>query len=415
MVDNILKHDAAYIIKEAIRHSLPDAAVKRALTQCSFGRPVYLAAIGKAAWQMAAAAQAELGSGIKRGVVVTKYGHLMGALPGIEIIEAGHPTPDRNTVAGTEKILEMVNGLTAEDEVLFLVSGGGSALFEKPLVPLEELMDITRQLLASGADINEVNTIRKRLSAVKGGRFAQLCAPAKVTAILLSDVIGDRPDSIASGPAAQDCSTSEQALAIVKKYRLTLSGQALQLLNRETPRALQPVKTMITGSVRELCLAAANAAQEKGYSPMILTDCLTCEAREAGAFLASVAQYIQKNTDKPVAVIAGGETVVHLKGSGKGGRNQELALAAAQGIAGLDNIAVFSLGSDGTDGPTDAAGGMVDGTVSAELQQKGISIAAILEDNNAYYALQQCDGLIITGPTGTNVNDVAVALVRPNR
>ena len=403
-----LRSDAQSIISASIRAVQPDAAVQRALQGREFPGRVVLAAAGKAAWQMAKAACDCLQ--IDAGVVVTKYGHVAGELPGCTCYEAGHPVPDENSFKGTQAVLDMVSGLAAEDTVIFLLSGGGSALFEKPLIPGEELQDITNQMLSSGADIVEMNTIRKRLSAVKGGRFAQLCAPARVFAIVLSDILGDPLDMIASGPACADRSTCDQALAIAEKYRLSLTSQAKELLAQETPKELDNVETQITGSVRELCAAAARSAQELGYEPVILTDLLCCQAREAGSFLASIARTHQ-GQGKKLAFLAGGETVVKLTGAGKGGRNQELALSAAQGIAGLDNVLVFSLGSDGTDGPTDAAGGMADGQTASRLQEQGLSIHQVLEDNDAYHALAKADGLIVTGPTGTNVNDVAVVLI----
>ena len=307
--------------------------------------------------------------------------------------------------------MDLVAPLTEEDTVLFLLSGGGSALFEKPLIPGAELQDITNQLLASGADIVEMNTIRKRLSAVKGGRFAQLCAPAKVYAIVLSDILGDPLDMIASGPACPDGSTCQQALAIAEKYNLRLSSRAWELLAQETPKELSNVESVITGSVRQLCTAAAAACEELGYKPVILTDMLTCQAKEAGSFLAAIARS-HASRGESLAFLAGGETVVHLTGKGKGGRNQELALSAAAGIEGLENVLIFSVGSDGTDGPTDAAGGIVDGHTAARLRQQGISIHQVLKDNDAYNALAKAEGLIITGPTGTNVNDIAVVLIR---
>lgn len=403
-----LRSDAQTIISASIRAVQPDAAVWRALHGRDFPGRVVLAAAGKAAWQMAKAARDCLGDRISAGVVVTKYGHVPGPIPGVTCCEAGHPVPDENSFRGAQAVLDLVSGLTEQDTVIFLLSGGGSALFEKPLIPGEELQDVTNQLLSSGADIVEMNTIRKRLSAVKGGRFAQLCAPAKVFAIVLSDILGDPLDMIASGPACADRSTCEQALAIAEKYRLRLTPQAKELLARETPKELDNVETRITGSVRELCAAAASAARELGYEPVILTDQLCCQAREAGSFLASIARSHQ---GKKLAFLAGGETVVKLTGTGKGGRNQELALSAAAGIDGLDGVLVFSLGSDGTDGPTDAAGGMVDGQTAALLRDQGLSIHQVLENNDAYHALERVDGLIFTGPTGTNVNDVAVVLI----
>ena len=404
-----LYQEALQITDSAIQAVKPDAAVKRALSEMPHSGRIFLVAAGKAAWQMADAAVKTLGQ-MEDGVVVTKYGHVKAEIPGVRCYEAGHPVPDANSFAATEKALELVHGLHPEDTVLFLLSGGGSALFEKPLISGEELQEITAQLLASGADIVEMNTIRKRLSGVKGGRFASACAPAKVFSIVLSDILGDPLDMIASGPAVPDTSTCAQALAIAEKYRLKLSEQAQALLKQETPKTLDNVTNRITGSVRELCAAAAAACRERGYEPILLTDRLCCEAREAGSFLGSIVR-THAGRGKKLAYIAGGETVVHLTGNGLGGRNQELALAAAPALVGLEHCCVFSVGSDGTDGPTDAAGGYVDGQTDAALRTAGWDVFAALQNNDAYHAMQAIGGLIITGPTGTNVNDVSVALV----
>ncbi|MDO4475162.1 MAG: glycerate kinase [Lachnospiraceae bacterium] len=407
-----VRQDADRIIKEAIQKVLPDEAVAQALEGKEFGTGrLYIVAAGKAGWQMAKAAGEILGERLTKGVVVTKYDHVKAPLPNMDCYEAGHPVPDENSFKGTQAALNLVSDLQAEDTVLFLLSGGGSALFEKPLVSGEELADITKQLLACGADIVEMNTIRKRLSSVKGGKFAKLCEPARVYSIVLSDILGDPLDMIASGPAYPDSSTCEMAQAIARKYDLKLSEQAWELLAQETPKELFNVETQITGSVRNLCAAAKKACEDLGYETIVLTDQLDCVAREAGAFLASIARS-HANTDKSLAFIAGGETVVHLTGKGKGGRNQELALAAAAGIAGLEDTAVFSVGSDGTDGPTDAAGGYVDGQTQEQLKAQGISIFEVLKENDAYHALEKTNGLVITGATGTNVNDFAAVLIR---
>jgi hydroxypyruvate reductase len=254
-----------------------------------------------------------------------------------------------------------------------------------------------------------MNTIRKRLSGVKGGRFALACAPAHVYSIVLSDIIGDPLDMIASGPAYPDSSTREEAQEIARKYELRLSDEAWECLKHETPKELGNVETVITGSVRELCQAAKTACEELGYETEILTDTLDCEAKNAGRWLAGIARE-HRDTDRKLAFIAGGETVVHITGSGLGGRNQELAMAAADGIKGM-KAAVFSVGSDGTDGPTNAAGGYADGDTVRELARKGMDIAAYLANNDAYHALDAVGNLIITGPTGTNVNDVTIGLV----
>ena len=409
-----MRQDAETIIRSAIHSCLPDEAVKRALAGRSFPGKVILVAIGKAAWRMAAAAWDTLGANeIDRGIVLTKYGHIGGPIGNLELHEAGHPVLDEATVTGTERALELIEGLEPEDTVLFLVSGGGSALFERPLVPLEELADINRQLLACGASIGEINTIRKRLSAVKGGRFAEQCQPAKILAVILSDVVGDRLDVIASGPAVPDASTAAEAEKIAAKYGLKLSKAAKALLKEETPKKLGHVETVVTGSVSELCRAAALEAEKMGYRPMILTDSLGCQAKEAGAFLGACACYQRAHAAEPTALIAGGETVVELTGNGLGGRNQELALAASEVIKGIEGIVIASAGSDGTDGPTDAAGGIADGSTAEILEKQGISISQVLKENDAYHALKCCDGLLITGPTGTNVNDVVTVLIRP--
>ena len=410
-MDASLRKDAEKIIQESIKAVLPDEAVRKTLKdfRALEGRTL-LVSVGKAAWQMAKAA-ADVLCRIDGGIVITKYGHVMGDIPGVQCFEAGHPVPDENSFAATKKALELVSGLSPEDTVIFLLSGGGSALFELPKIPGEELQDITRQLLACGADIVEINTIRKRLSCVKGGRFAIACRPAKVLSIVLSDILGDPLDMIASGPAYPDSSTCEEAQAIVKKYGLKISEEAEALLKEETPKALDNVETHINGSVRELCRAASAAAEKLGYEPVFLTDQLCCDARDAGKMLAEKLKE-RAAEGRSFALIAGGETVVHLIGKGLGGRNQELALAAAPLIDGFRGAAVFSVGSDGTDGPTDAAGGYVDYESFGELNAAGISAAEVLKNNDAYHALKAIGGLIFTGPTGTNVNDVSVALYR---
>ncbi|MDE6406463.1 MAG: glycerate kinase [Lachnospiraceae bacterium] len=407
-----LREDAEQIVRKSIQAVLPDEAVRKALTGKRFGRgKIYMVAAGKAGWQMASTAADILGDRLEAGIVATKYDHVKGKIPRTMCYEAGHPVPDENSFFAAQAALDLAARATAEDTVIFLLSGGGSALFEKPLVPGKELKDITEQLLACGADIVEINTIRKRLSAVKGGRFALACEPARVFGIVLSDILGDPLDMIASGPAYPDASTCDEAVGIAEKYKLRLTDEAWALLKKETPKTLSNVETQIMGSVSDLCRAAASACEELGYEAVILTDRLACEAREAGRFLSAIAKSHQ-NTEKSLAFLAGGETVVHLTGKGMGGRNQELALAAAEGIAGLEDTAVFSVGSDGTDGPTDAAGGYCDADTKEKLAAEGVSVYEALLDNDAYHALEKVNGLLVTGATGTNVNDVSVLLIR---
>ena len=307
-MNSTLREDADAIIRASLNAVLPDEAVRRALEAFRPGKGrVLLVAAGKAAWQMAHTAVEVLGR-VDGGVVVTKYHHGKGEIPGVACYEAGHPVPDENGFAATEQALELVRGLTAEDTVLFLLSGGGSALFEKPLIPGDELQDVTSQLLASGADIVEMNTLRKRLSGVKGGRFAQRCAPAQVFEIVLSDVLGDPLDMIASGPAAPDSSTCAQALAIAEKYRLNLSEQAKALLAQETPKALDNVTTKITGSVRQLCAAAAEACRARGYEP---------RSPDRPALLRSAGSGQLPRLHRPRPRRAGPEACVH-RGRGNG-------------------------------------------------------------------------------------------------
>ena len=416
-----VKEDAQIIIKKTIEAVMPEKAVLSALSQKKFdlNGKLYLAAIGKAAYSMAAAAKKALGDKITGGVVVTKYGHAQGNIEGVKIVEAGHPLPDTNSVIGAQAILDMTANLSDKDEVLFLISGGGSALFEKPIdgITLEDIEKVTEKLIFCGADIVEINTVRKRLSAVKGGRFTIHCSPAKIFSVILSDVIGDRLDFIASGPAYPDSSTTDDVINVIKKYNLNFEPHIIEKINIDTPKIIDNSESVIIGSVGILCREAANAARELGYEPAILCSTLGCEAREGGRFLAAIAKEIHSGGrnnkfPKPCAIIIGGETVVTVKGNGKGGRNQEFALAAADLIDGYEDTVIFSVGSDGTDGPTDAAGGIVDGGTKQVLLNKGIKISDVLNNNDSYNALKQADCHVITGATGTNVNDFAVLLCR---
>ena len=399
----------------AIGQMLPDQAVSQALSAKKITGNVVLVAVGKAAWRMAHAAYNTLGEEISRGIVITKHGHLQGPIGTLELYETGHPTPDTQSIAATARALEITKGLTPEDTVLFLLSGGGSSLFEKPLprITLEDIIGITQQLLENGADIVAINTIRKRLSSVKGGRFAEHCAPAQVRSLILSDVLGDQMDSIASGPTCPDTTTKEQALELIHRYGLRIRPEILEKIRQEQPFKLNNIDNSVSGSVSELCHAAAKAAAQYGYTPLIVTTSLDCEAKEAGKMIASIAREIRTSEcplPSPCAVILGGETIVHLKGKGKGGRNQEIALSAAQGISGLNDTVILAIGSDGTDGPTDAAGGLVDGTTAHRLQGIGINIMKELDANNAYPTLDACSDLVRTGPTGTNVNDLLLLI-----
>lgn len=406
------KDDARVIYDKALKDALPDQAVRQALKDLPEpkGR-LLLLAVGKAAWQMAKEAKALLNDRIDAGMVITKDGHVQGEIPGISCYEAGHPVPDARGVLATEKALTMVQGLQKEDLVIFLLSGGGSALFEKPLLPLERLRALTEALLASGAAIHEINAVRKRFSAVKAGRFGLACAPARVEAIVLSDVLGDPLDTIASGPAYPDSGSAEEALEILERYQLPISREERELLFQETAKALPHVHSQVMGSVKQLCASAEASAKQLGYDCLLLCTSLDCEAKEAGRFLAAIAKEYQGHP-RSLAIICGGETVVRLTGNGKGGRNQELALSAARGLSSCQQTCLFSIGSDGTDGPTDAAGGVVDEHSAKALEAAGYEIADSLAQNNSYPALKAIDALIMTGPTGTNVNDLTVLLIK---
>ncbi|MBR2827107.1 MAG: DUF4147 domain-containing protein [Erysipelotrichaceae bacterium] len=407
-----LRKDSNEIIRYSIDRVLPDEAVRRTLE--GFVMPegrLILVSVGKAAWRMADSAVRCLGL-IDSGIIITKYGHSEGQIPNVMIHEASHPILNQDAIDATEQVIEMVSNLGKKDTVLFLLSGGASALFESPSVSLEVLQDINRQLLCCGASIEEINTIRKRLSKVKGGRFAEICSPAKVFSIILSDILDDRTDMIGSGPTVEDTSTSEQALNIVCNYGLHLSDEVRSLLKKETVSHLDNTKTHICGSVIQLCQAAKEKCEQLGYETRMIDTHLNGEAAETGRMIGSTIRNMIGEIRKPTALIYGGETVVRITGNGKGGRNQELALAAAPFISGLD-ACLFSIGSDGTDGPTDAAGGYVDGSTLDKLKERKTDVEDVLKNNDSYHALQAADSLIITGPTGTNVNDLTVALLLP--
>ena len=407
-----LREDAQSVIRAALAATQPQHVVGRALAGLRlYGGRLRVLAIGKAAWGMAEAASAVLGGRIDQGLVITKYGYSRGSLPRFTVMEAGHPVPDENSVRATEAAIAMVQGLGVEDTVLMLISGGGSSLFEKPLIPLPLFATTTNALLHCGADITEMNIIRKRLSAVKGGRFAKLCAPAGVIGLILSDVLGDSPETIASGPITPDLTTALQAEQTLLRL-LPDAPEALRILmRRETPKTLSNAETHIIGGVGQLVRAASRELQRLGYESSVLTERLTCEAREAGRFLSAIALSHQRET-RSVAYVVGGKPTVQVVGSGLGGRSQELALAAAPTLDSLRDTAVFSFGSDGIDGPTDAAGGYVDGRTLNRLRAALMDPELALMNNDSYHALRACDGLLVTGPTGTNVNDLAVVMIR---
>ena len=406
-----MHEDARKIIKQTIADVMPDRAVRNSLNELQLNGNIYIIAIGKAAWVMAQTASAFLNDKVKMGLIVTKYGHSRGPLKMFEIIEAGHPTPDENSIRGAKRMLEILESLEQKDIVLFLLSGGGSSLVELPMdgLDLEDIQTVTRKLLFCGADITEMNLIRKKLSAIKGGKLSGHLRGQKAYAIILSDIISDNNDMIASGITYPDLSTVKDVEKILKKYQIRFDRKVMSVLEKSDSYRNVSVENHVVGSVTELCKAAAEHAWELGYIPHIVTTAMDCEAREAGRWMASMAE---GTYPRPFAMIAGGETVVKVTGKGMGGRNQEIALSAAMELKGKENVFLFSLGSDGKDGPTDAAGGMVDGHTAGQLEALGINIEQVLADNDSYHALKKVDGLIITGATGTNVNDVTVLLCK---
>lgn len=409
-----LKQVAEKIIHESIDSVMPEPLIKSALVGFDESKKVVVISIGKAAWRMAKAASEVLGATIKKGIILTKYDHSLGDISGFTIFEAGHPLPDANSLKATRYILDITSNLKPDEFILLLLSGGGSALFELPLpgIGLEQLVEINKNLLNSGASIAEINTIRKHLSAVKGGRFAALIAPTKIKVLTLSDVIGNDPSIIASGPASTDSSSLSSALKIIEKYSLNMSQEIIKILATKRPVKLDNVETMIIGDVEKLTSSAAEIAGRLGFQTDIISNKLDTEAKDAGISMARIVKKINQGIyplKPPCALIMGGETVVQVKGLGKGGRCQEFVLAATEEISGMDNVIIAALGSDGNDGPTDAAGALVTGESFGQM--KGIEIERALAENDSYNVLNSINALIKIGPTGTNVNDLYFALI----
>lgn len=401
-----MKTDALKIIDAALKASSPYKNVTDALRKRVYSDNITLIAAGKAACTMAEAAYDVLGNKIKKGYIITKYFHSIPMPDVFDVFEAGHPLPDENSVKHTKTIIDAVKKLTEEDKIIFLLSGGASALFESPVIPLDSLIEITDRLLRCGADITEINIIRKKLSAVKGGKFAKMC-PCGIDCFILSDVLGDKIEMIASGPCCDDNSTVLDAENIIKKYNLDID------LPCDTGKTkVTNAENHIIGSLAMLCDGAKKCAEELGYKTHIITTSLTGEASATGRKIARDAIEFASQPHKKTVFIYGGETTVTIKGNGKGGRNQEIALSAAIELKNNNDILIFSLGSDGTDGPTDAAGGMADGVSYEKMRSSGISPEEYLEDNNSYNALKEIGELIVTGPTGTNVNDITVVIIQ---
>jgi glycerate-2-kinase len=373
--------------------------------------------------------EGSFGDMIDDGAIITSYGHGVDhGLKKIRVREAGHPIPDENGIRGTEEIIRLAEAADERTLAVVLISGGGSALFVSPCdgISLAEKQEMTSLLLKAGADIREMNTVRKHLSRVKGGRLAEILHPATAFSLILSDVIGDHLDVIASGPTSPDPSTYGDALAVIKKYGLMelAPGAVVKLLadgangvHPETPKEGSPVfrkvEILIIGSNRLALEAARMKAEKLGFEAEIIGLEISGEAREAGRLIArrALAAKTGRVGGPPLCLISGGETTVTVTGSGKGGRNMELALAFAMEVERTPGVTLLSAGTDGIDGPTDAAGAIVDGATAKAARGHGLNPENYLADNDSYNFFRKAGGLLVTGPTGTNVMDIQIAVI----
>lgn len=403
-----MKNDALDIISCAVKAADPYDSTRNILNSLKdeLMQSLTVFSIGKAAVPMADAAQSVFGERIKNGLLVTKYSHIGSFFSKyFDMVEAAHPISDNNSILAAEKALMIAENLGEGDALLVLLSGGGSALLEKSVVSAEIQRDITKKLLARGAEIDKINAIRRRISLVKGGKLAAAAYPAKVYTVALSDVLSNDKSVIASGITVKESLPKDEFMKIANKYlpeyieifKTTVSDEEIKINDGGY---------FFAGDINSLCSAAEKRAKELGYNVADSFRALTGEASDnAARLIAKALKQSGKN-----AYVYGGETTVTLKGGGLGGRNQEMALRAAIELKGKDNIVFASVGSDGTDGPTDAAGGIADGDTYRKMKEKGIDPEAELKNNNSYYALGAADALIVTGPTGTNVNDLTLIL-----
>ena len=426
-----LRRDAVRIFRAALTGADPQARIIAQMRRFNLTRfqNILVVGAGKASARMAVALEKVPGLRIAGGLLNVKYGHTAG-LRQIELNECGHPVPDQNGIAGARRIAELACAAGPRDLVICLISGGASALLTLPAegLSLADSQATTKALLASGADIHELNTVRKHLSAIKGGQLARMASPATVLTLLLSDVVGDDPDVIGSGPTVPDRSTFADALEIVKRYGLLkrLPKAVRTRLERgaagqidETPKPGDAVfagtKNVIVGSNRGAVNTARKAARALGYRTVVLSTTIQGEARAVALVHAAIASEIRASgqpAKAPACVISGGETTVILsKEHGLGGRNQEFVLAAAREIAGLKSVVLLAAGTDGTDGPTDAAGALADGRTIVRATAKGLDARAALARNDSYHFFENLGDLVRTGPTGTNVADVHIILV----
>lgn len=409
------------LFERAVQAADPERAILPYLPQRPRGRTIVIGA-GKGSAQLAAALEKHW-DGPLEGLVVTRYGY---GCPTecIEVFEAAHPVPDENGVIGAKRLMELVHGLSEDDLVIALISGGGSALLPAPPagLTLEDEIALNRALLASGAPISAMNTIRKHVSEIKGGRLARAAYPARVVSLIVSDIPGDNPAWVASGPTVPDATTPGDALAEIRRYRIDLPAKILDHIASDNAKAPTPDDPAfcrnshhVIASAAVSLEAAAKAAEEAGIRAVILSDAIEGEAREAGRFHAALAREIlarNRPFTRPVVLLSGGETTVTLRGSGKGGRNSEFLLSFALSISGLEGIEALAADTDGIDGSEDNAGAFANGTTAARLIEKGLDPAELLNNNDAWSAFNAVGDLFVPGPTGTNVNDFRAILIR---
>ncbi|MBI4520068.1 MAG: DUF4147 domain-containing protein [Gemmatimonadetes bacterium] len=426
-----LRRDARRCLDTALRAVDPERLVTDALREevLAAGSSVLLVAVGKAAAAMARGARAVIGERVAQGIVLAPRGATPPAPPPLQTFHGGHPVPDEAGVAGAQAVLDLVRGAGRSDQILLLLSGGGSALMTLPPddITLHDVRTVTAQLLAAGAPIEDLNCVRKHLDRLKGGQLAREAAPAHVLALVLSDVVGDPLDVIASGPVSPDPTTFADAINVLERYRVWASappavrdhleaGRAGDV--PETPkrgeRPFARVRARLVGRGRTAAAAALAEAAVLGYETHLLSDSLTGEAREVGRSLAEIGRRVRDSgvpLPPPACLAAAGETVVTVRGDGVGGRNQELALAAALALENVDGVIVASMGTDGIDGPTDAAGALATWTTLARARRAGLDPRAALDRNDSYPFFRALGDLIVTGPTGTNVMDLQLVLV----
>ena len=429
-----IEQDLREILRTGLEAADPKEAVRRALAiqggrveaggETFEPQRIFVLSVGKAAVAMAGAAEDLLGNELAGGLVVTKDdGNHEASLERLEVLLASHPEPDERGVEAARRVEELLDSLEEGDLLLALVSGGASALLAdvEPGIGIEGLKNLTQALLRSGAAIGEINTVRKHVSTLKGGGLVMRAAPAKIVGLLLSDVVGDEPSSIASGLTAPDPTTLEDAKRVIREYEIEPPESVRAHLDEagETPKPgdeiFEGILNLVVGGGRLSAAAATEKARELGYEPLLLSTYLTGDARDVALTYAAIIREALESGNPappPCAIVSGGEATVVVRGEGTGGPNQEFALALAMYLEDVGGWGAFAVDTDGTDGPTDAAGGLVSGETAGNIRKGGVEPGEALGENNAYNALKAADALLLTGPTGTNVNDLRVAVIR---